>query len=142
MAEIIFYEKPGCINNTKQKRLLALAGHVVIARNLLTESWSGERLQRFFEPLPVHSWFNRTAPQVRDGEIDPDGVDAQQAMMLLINTPLLIRRPLLVIDGEAVVGFDVAQLNQRFSLGLPAADEDLEGCPRKHEQQQGCEVTA
>lgn len=142
MAEIIFYEKPGCINNTKQKRLLAFAGHVVIARNLLTESWSAGRLQRFFEALPVSSWFNRSAPQVRDGEIDPGSMATQQAMALLINTPLLIRRPLLVIDGEAVVGFDVTQLNQRFSLGLPAEDEDLVGCPRKSEQHQGCEVTA
>jgi nitrogenase-associated protein len=142
VAEIIFYEKPGCINNTKQKRLLAFAGHVVIARNLLTESWSAGRLQRFFEALPVSSWFNRSAPQVRDGEIDPGSMATQQAMALLINTPLLIRRPLLVIDGEAVVGFDVTQLNQRFSLGLPAEDEDLVGCPRKSEQHQGCEVTA
>lgn len=142
MAEIIFYEKPGCINNTKQKRLLAFAGHVVIARNLLTESWSAGRLQRFFEALPVSSWFNRSAPQVRDGDIDPDSVDAQQAMTLLINTPLLIRRPLMVIDGEAVVGFDVAELNHRFALGLRDDEEDLEGCPRMPDHQQGCEVTA
>jgi nitrogenase-associated protein len=142
VAEIIFYEKPGCINNTKQKRLLAFAGHVVIARNLLTESWSSSSLQRFFEPLPVSGWFNRSAPSIRDDVIDPDSVAAQQAMALLIKTPLLIRRPLLVIDGEAVVGFDVAQLNQRFSLGLSADDEGLDGCPRKSEPHQGCEVTA
>ncbi|MBI1424317.1 MAG: hypothetical protein GC149_12685 [Gammaproteobacteria bacterium] len=39
MAEIVFYEKPGCGNNTRQKALLAAAGHHVIARNLLTEPW-------------------------------------------------------------------------------------------------------
>ena len=142
MAEIIFYEKPGCINNTKQKRLLALAGHVVIARNLLTETWSSARLAPFFAALPVGLWFNRTAPQVRDGDIDPDCMTAQQAMALVINTPLLIRRPLMVIDGEAVVGFEVAQLNRRFALGLREDDEDLEGCPRTPDHQQGCEVTA
>jgi hypothetical protein len=37
MATITFYEKPGCINNTRQKKLIAAAGHQVIAKNLLTE---------------------------------------------------------------------------------------------------------
>ena len=27
MAKVIFYEKPGCKNNTKQKTLLKAAGH-------------------------------------------------------------------------------------------------------------------
>ena len=37
MATITFYEKPGCINNTRQKKLLEAAGHQVVAKNLLTE---------------------------------------------------------------------------------------------------------
>ena len=49
MAEVIFYEKPGCINNTKQKALLQAAGHLVDARNLLTESWSSESLWLFLQ---------------------------------------------------------------------------------------------
>lgn len=142
VAEIIFYEKPGCINNTRQQRMLSAAGNGVIARNLLAEIWSAERLQRFFGTLPVSDWFNRSAPQIRDGEIDPDRVDASQAMTLLINTPLLIRRPLMVIDGETVVGFDVARLNNRFALGLSEDEAELEACPRKVHHQQGCEVIA
>ena len=37
MATVIFYEKPGCVGNAKQKRLLADAGHEVVPRDLLTE---------------------------------------------------------------------------------------------------------
>ena len=142
MAEVIFYEKPGCINNTKQKQLLAFAGHLVIARNLLTESWSGERLEPFFSSLPVSDWFNRTAPRVRDGVIDPDVIDKQNAIAAMIAEPLLIRRPLMIVDGEYLVGFDAAYLNQQFSLGLDTGDGDLESCPRKPEHEKGCEVTA
>jgi len=48
MATVTFYEKPGCINNTRQKKLLAAAGHQVVALNLLTEAWQPDRLRPFF----------------------------------------------------------------------------------------------
>jgi len=72
MARIVFYEKPGCGNNTKQKALLAAAGHEVVARNLLAEPWTHERLLEFFGKRPVADWFNRAAPRVKDGEIVPE----------------------------------------------------------------------
>ncbi len=142
MAEIIFYEKPGCINNTKQKQLLTAAGHLVIARNLLNEAWSAKRLETFFNALPVAEWFNRTAPRVRDGLINPDSLDKEGALAEMIAEPLLIRRPLMIIDGSPVVGFDAEKLNIRFGLGLPCAEDDLESCPKTSEHKQGCEVSA
>jgi nitrogenase-associated protein len=75
MATVIFYEKPGCVNNTKQKTLLKAAGHTVNARNLLTEAWTADRLQQFFGQLPVVEWFNRTAPLIKSGEVIPDRLD-------------------------------------------------------------------
>lgn len=142
MAEVIFYEKPGCINNTKQKRMLAFAGHVVVARNLLTEAWSNERLQQFFGSLPVADWFNRSAPLVRDGVINPDRIEPEIALTEMIAEPLLIRRPLMIIDGIPVVGFDVPKLNAQFALGLETEEGDVESCPKKPEHEQGCEVKA
>ncbi len=53
MVTVLFYEKPGCINNTKQKVLLKAAGHEVQAHNLLTEPWTAESLRPFFGALPV-----------------------------------------------------------------------------------------
>jgi hypothetical protein len=38
MTDVIFYEKVGCGNNTKQKAWLRAAGHNVIAKDLLTVS--------------------------------------------------------------------------------------------------------
>jgi hypothetical protein len=40
MATIDFYEKPGCIGNARQKKLLQAAGHHLRVHNLLTELWS------------------------------------------------------------------------------------------------------
>ena len=48
MATVTFYEKPGCANNTRQKKLLAAAGHQVIAKDLLTEDWTATAFAGFF----------------------------------------------------------------------------------------------
>ncbi len=128
MALIFFYEKPGCVNNTKQKALLAAAGHEVIARNLLTERWTQECLLTFFGERPVAEWFNRAAPRVKSGEIVPEQLDAAVALQLMLNDPLLIRRPLIDAKGRKEIGFD-----QNFIhgwLGLTPSGSDLETCPR------------
>ena len=49
---------------------------------------------------PVADWFNRTAPQVKAGEIDPDNMDEQTALLLMIDNPILIRRPLMQVDDR------------------------------------------
>lgn len=139
MATVIFYEKPGCTNNTKQKALLKAAGHTVEARNLLTQTWSVETLRPFFGNLPVTEWFNYTAPRIKSGEIIPAQLDAETALKLTIEDPLLIRRPLLQVGERREVGFDRDKI--AAWIGLEAVDEagqvvrdslmqqDLQTCP-------------
>jgi nitrogenase-associated protein len=132
MATVVFYEKPGCVNNTKQKVLLAAAGHTVWARNLLTERWTASRLRPFFGQLPVAEWFNRSAPRVRDGEIDCERLTETEALILMLADPLLIRRPLMDVDGECRVGFDPEEVDAWIGLPEKAPGTDLETCPRSH----------
>ena len=139
MAIVLFYEKPGCINNTKQKVLLAAAGHTVQAKNLLTEKWTAQRLRAFFGDLPVAEWFNHSAPRVRDGEIWPHRLTGAQAIAMMLEDPLLIRRPLMEVDGQRRVGFDQDEVERWIGLGSKlignligkARREDLETCPRQ-----------
>lgn len=132
MTTVVFYEKPGCANNTRQKVLLAAAGHTVLAKNLLTEPWTKERLLAFFGNRPVAEWFNRAAPKVKSGEVVPEEVDAESALALMRAEPLLIRRPLIEADGRREVGFDQERIDAW--LGLNKKPEgDLEGCPKAHE---------
>jgi len=123
MARVIFYEKTGCKNNTKQKTLLTAAGHEVIPYNLLTEPWTVERLRSFFGDRPVVEWINRAAPAVKSGEVVPENLDAQTAMILMLRDPLLIRRPLIQVGDRREVGFDVEKINAW--IGLTPADESL-----------------
>ena len=129
MVKVIFFEKPGCINNTRQKKLLRAAGHEVDARSLLEEPWTAENLRKYFGNLPVSEWFNRTAPAVKSGDISPDTVSEQQALSLMIDMPLLIRRPLMQVDDEYRMGFDMESVHQWIGLAADAF-EDVETCPK------------
>ncbi len=131
MAQILFYEKPGCGNNTKQKALLAAAGHEVISRNLLSEPWTSERLLAFFGTHPVADWFNRAAPRIKSGEIVPETMDADTALWLMLQDPLLIRRPLIEAEGRKEIGFDQNLIHAW--LGLTPTGSDMESCPRSHQ---------
>jgi nitrogenase-associated protein len=106
LANVVFYEKPGCGTNARQKRMLEAAGHSVIARSLLAEPWTAERLHAFFAGMPVSSWFNSASPRVKSGEIDPGNLDVPAALALMLADPLLIRRPLLEALGKRRAGFE------------------------------------
>lgn len=116
MATVVFYEKPGCGNNTKQKAWLCASGHTVQAKNLLTENWTASTLRPFFGELPVASWFNLSAPKVKSHEIDPGLVNADEALAMMVKEPLLIRRPLMEVDGIYCVGFDADKVNAWIGL--------------------------
>ena len=96
MAVVVFYEKPGCSGNAFQKALLEASGHTVVAKDILKTDWMRLQPLPFLKSLPVSEWFNRSAPLVRSGAIDPDSFDASDAtsvLSLLIDQPLLIHRP-------------------------------------------------
>jgi nitrogenase-associated protein len=140
MATVTFYEKPGCGNNTKQKVWLAASGHTVLAKNLLTEKWTAERLRPFFGDLPVAQWFNRAAPRVKSGEVNPAALDADTALGMMLAEPLLIRRPLMDVEGELRAGFDPEAVNAWIGLNKAKPEGDIEACPKGH-LSQPCPVT-
>jgi nitrogenase-associated protein len=131
MTHLIFLEKPGCGGNARQSAALRAAGHTLDRRNLFTTPWTAESLLAFLAPLPVADWFNRNAPRVKNGEVQPDALDPPVALALLLQDPLLIRRPLMqrTDNGTHHVGFDTAAVNAWVGLGTnPASDKSLEGC--------------
>lgn len=137
MSDIVFYEKPGCLTNAKQKSLLQSRGYKLTVRNLLTEPWTEIRLYEFLGNMPVADWFNSAAPMIKSGQINPHEQDKASAMALLLEEPLLIRRPLLDTRFGKTAGFDNSAILS--SLGIyPDADDryqlcskpgDTTGCP-------------
>jgi len=131
MAVVTFIEKPGCINNTRQKQLLKAAGHTLIVKDLLREPWTEETLFRFLSVLPVKEWFNSSAPKIKSGEIDPETLDEVSALKRMIDDPLLIRRPLMMVKDQCMVGFDPVKVDAWIGLEKNIADQDYESCPRE-----------
>lgn len=131
MTHLVFFEKPGCGGNARQRAALEAAGHTLERRNLLTAAWTPSSLLDFLAPLPVPQWFNRAAPRVKSGEVDPDTLDADTALALLLDEPLLIRRPLMrrTDTGSRLVGFETAAVDAWVGLSPAAtARASLEGC--------------
>lgn len=130
MTAIVFYEKPGCGGNAKQRALLLAAGHTLVRRDLLSEPWTADALLDFFSQLPVRLWFNQAAPRIKTGEITPETMDVESALAALLAEPLLIRRPLMQREDDArLVGFDIAEVQRFVGLG-PATiqSRSMEGC--------------
>ena len=121
-----FYEKPGCINNTRQKSLLESSEHTVIAHSLLSEAWQAEKLRSFFGTMDVVDWFNKAAPRIKSGEINPSEFDESSAIAAMMIDPLLIRRPLIEAEGQRVCGFDNELVNKLLNN---ADTTHLQSCP-------------
>lgn len=132
MTHIVFYEKPGCGGNARQRAALEAAGHTLERRSLLAEAWTAEALRAYLAPLPVADWFNRAAPRIKAGEVVPEQLDADAALALLRAEPLLIRRPLMqrTDTGSRHVGFDTAAVHAWVGLqpATTARAATLEGC--------------
>jgi nitrogenase-associated protein len=106
MAHVIFWEKPGCIGNARQKALLIRSGHTLEVRNLLAEPWTAEVLRPFFGARPVAEWFNGSSPRVKSGEVRPGALGVEGALALMLADALLIRRPLMEAEGRREAGFE------------------------------------
>lgn len=129
MVAMIFWEKPGCSGNARQKAALRAGGHALEVRDLRTEPWTPARLRPFFGDRPVTEWFNRRAPAIAAGAIRPESLTEADALALMIADPLLIRRPLIAVAGRSECGFEPTRLAALIGAALPAGVA-VEDCPR------------
>lgn len=131
---VVFYEKPFCAANAKQKQILRSSGCTLIERNLLEHGLDAETLRSFMGDKKVADWFNPAAPAIKNGEIHPDALNETDAMNLLLSNPILIRRPLMVIGSEKLCGFDekkVSEILNRYVEAMPKINCMEKGCLEK-----------
>lgn len=130
MAFIQFFERPGCINGEKQKHILIKAGNVLECVNILEHPWSREELAQFFAANEPSLIMNYTAPAIKKGEIVPANLQYDEAVSLMIDNPILIKRPLIRVDGLSVQGFTDERLTPY--LGSWNKKDDVVTCPNLH----------
>ncbi len=137
MAVITFYGKPNCVNNSKQRDILTAAGHTVIVRDILQHPWTQESLFDFLKSRPFEQWFNRTAPAIKSGSLNPDDLSDTEALHMMVEAPILIKRPLLEFEEYKLSGFDATELDAIIGLDPLDGDqqrtatliEDVKVCP-------------
>jgi len=121
MADVTFWEKPGCAGNARQKALLRASGHALDVRSILAEPWDAAQLKSFFGARPVAEWFNMSSPRIKSGEIVPAALGPDEAIALMLADHLLIRRPLMEVDGRREAGFDAERVRAWIGLQETAA---------------------
>ncbi len=131
MTKIIFYEKPGCVENQKQKNFLGAAGYEIETRDLTTEHWTPAGLRAFFAEKPVAEWFDWSAAKIASGEINPAATNPQSALVMMSVDPNLIKSPLLKYNGRCASGLDAAEL-ERFLTGHKRGGSSLPSRTPEH----------
>lgn len=70
---------------------------------------------------------NPFAPQIKNNEIDIKNLSKDEAINLMIKTPILIKRPLMEINGNKICGFDVEKINKILNLKIDT-DKKINSC--------------
>ncbi|MCG7899699.1 MAG: hypothetical protein JAY85_14755 [Candidatus Thiodiazotropha weberae] len=128
MTDLVFYEKPGCIGNKQQKAILRRLGVSLEVRDILSENWTAESLRSFFGNKAVPAWFNESAPQVKSGEINTDHLNETEALRLMVDQPILIKRPLMIYQSLKQSGFTVGPVLDYLGVNLNDGQK-VETCP-------------
>ncbi|MFY9141969.1 ArsC/Spx/MgsR family protein [Sulfuricurvum sp.] len=134
---VVFYEKPFCAANAKQKQILRQSGCTLIERNLLEHGLDSDTLRSFMDGKAVPEWFNPAAPTIKNGEITPEMLNEEEAIALLMSNPILIRRPLMIIGTEKLCGFDAVKVSEvldRYVEEMPKINCMEKGCLEKRMQ--------
>jgi nitrogenase-associated protein len=126
--DLPFWEKPGCQGNQRQKQLLRQQGFDPRVKDLLAHPWTASELRSFFIGKPVADWFNRSAPAITSGEINPDELDGEMALSLMMLEPILIRRPLMSYGEFKQAGFESGEVFDALDIALNSK-RNLDGCP-------------
>jgi nitrogenase-associated protein len=125
---ITFFEKPGCSSNHKQKKLLKSMGLNLQVVSLLQHPFTKEELLSFFSNKPLKQWFNPNAPKIKNNEIQINELSEEEAIFKMLKEPILIHRPLLIIKGKKILGFDTKAIEAALGMKLLDANEDIVSC--------------
>lgn len=139
-TKVIFYEKPGCMGNAKQKKLLQSNNVAFEVRSILDTKWDKKTLESFFENLNIYDITNQFAPKVKNNQINLDTTSKSEMIEMMIKDPILIKRPLLVIGEQKICGFDIQRINSCLSINI-STQKDIDSCSKEsHDTVSSCNM--
>ncbi|MBB3103123.1 ArsC/Spx/MgsR family protein [Azomonas macrocytogenes] len=124
---VVFYEKPGCAGNRRQKDLLQEHGIALDVRDMSKGSWTKEKLEAYFGDKPNEAIVNTSSPLIKSGDVDPAALSRDELIEKMLTTPLLIKRPLIEFGDTLLCGFDIPRLNSLLGIQMPVP-ETINSC--------------
>lgn len=111
-ASVLFIEYPKCSTCKKAKKWLDEHGVAYADRNIVEENPTAEELAGWKERsgLPLRRFFNTSGMKYRElgvkAQLDA-GMSDEDAFALLATDGMLVKRPLVIVDGgqRVLVGF-------------------------------------
>ncbi len=81
-------------------------------RDFFKEPFSEEELRALIGDRPISEVFSWKSPSFRKLGLDPESLTDDRLVELMLEEPRLIRRPMMVIGDELVVGADLRALSK------------------------------
>lgn len=116
---IQFFEKTGCKGNTKQQQLLRDEGYMLQITDIISKKWDIESLNRCLKGRKVHDCVNLMAPIIKDEQLIIDDLTESELMEVMIEHPILIKRPVIFYRGEVSVGFNTPLVSKLLGEEQP-----------------------
>ena len=116
--DVLFIEYPKCSTCQKAKRWLDEHGITYTQRHIVENRPSADELRAWAEAaqLPMRKFFNTSGILYREQKIKAQldaGMSEEEAFELLGSNGMLVKRPLLIVDGKALTpGFKEAEWAQ------------------------------
>lgn len=120
--EILFLEYPKCSTCKKAKAWLDAQGVAYEDRHIVESNPSAEELQAWHAAsgLPIRRFFNTSGMLYRELDVKAQldaGMTDEEAYALLASDGMLVKRPLLIIDGTPITpGFKEATWKEALGL--------------------------
>lgn len=115
---MLFVEYPKCTTCKKAKKWLEENGFQFDDRDIKVDRPSEEELRRWHKEsgLPLRRFFNTSGQIYREMKLKdrlPDMTEDEQ-FELLASDGMLVKRPIIVKDGDVLVGFKEAEWSEKL----------------------------
>ena len=96
------------------KAELSQKGVELDERDFFQDGFSEEELRALIGDRPVSGYFSYNSPSFRKMGLDRDQLSNDQLLKMMVEEPRLVRRPLIQIGDDLVVGTDKKAMSQVF----------------------------
>ena len=78
----------------------------LLERDFFADPFSFQELNDLFKSVKIKDYFSIRSPSFKELNIQLENLNEEEVLNLMLKEPRLIRRPLIFIDGQLIIGTD------------------------------------